>query len=235
MQRPDLLVRWRLAVVAAVYLGLALMAAGARASAPPIQETSASAASPVAGQSMPMASDHMPAFAGPGLAGHRTGAQGEAGDSAGTPWRRHGRQRRRRHDVLSGRSGAAAGSRAACAVSTVAPRKTQGQVRGRAASLQGSGGPKRSHPMSPRRRRRRLAAAMALAMGGIPMLARAEPPLVEVWKGPACDGCKDWVKPLEANRLPGDDSRHRQRRGRCPPERCHWGTGYLAAGAVRSR
>ena len=60
MQRPDLLVRWRLAVVAAVYLCLALMAAGALASAPPIQETSASAASPVAAQSLPMASDHMP-------------------------------------------------------------------------------------------------------------------------------------------------------------------------------
>ena len=232
MQRSDLLVRWRLAVVAAVYLGLALMAAGARASAPPIQATSASAASPVAAQSLPMASDHMPAFAGPGLAGHRTGAQGEAGDSAGTPWRRHGRQRRRRHDVPTGRSGTAAGSRAASAIHAVPQRKAQGPVRGRAEGLQGSGG-QGGRPMSPRRRR--LAAAMALALGGIPMLARAEPPLVEVWKGPACDGGKDWVKQLEANRLPGDDSRHRQRRGRCPPERCHWGTGYLAAGAVRSR
>ena len=91
--------------------------------------------------------------------------------------------------------------------------------------------------MSPRRRprHRRLAAAMALALGGMPMLARAEPPLVEAWKGPACDGCKDWVKHLEANRLPGDDPQHRQHRGTCPPERYHWGTAYLAAGAVRSR
>ena len=31
------------------------------------------------------------------------------------------------------------------------------------------------------------------------MPARAEPPLIEVWKGPACDCCKDWVKHLEAN------------------------------------
>lgn len=51
--------------------------------------------------------------------------------------------------------------------------------------------------MSPRRRR--LAAAMALALGGISMLAWAEPPFVEVWKGPDCDCCKDWVKHLEAN------------------------------------
>lgn len=47
-------------------------------------------------------------------------------------------------------------------------------------------------------RRRRLATAMAVALAGIPVLARAEQPLVEVWTGPACDCCNDWVKHLEA-------------------------------------
>ena len=47
-------------------------------------------------------------------------------------------------------------------------------------------------------RRRRLATAMAVALAGIPVLARAEQPLVEVWTGQACDCCNDWVKHLEA-------------------------------------
>lgn len=51
--------------------------------------------------------------------------------------------------------------------------------------------------MSPRRRH--LAAATALALGGVPALPRAEPTLVEAWKGPACGCCKDWLKHLEAN------------------------------------
>lgn len=51
--------------------------------------------------------------------------------------------------------------------------------------------------MSPHRRR--LTAAMALALSGIPVLARAAPPIVEVWKSPDCGCCKDWVKHLEAN------------------------------------
>lgn len=47
--------------------------------------------------------------------------------------------------------------------------------------------------------RRRLNAAMAIALVGSPLLARAAPPLVEVWKSPDCGCCKDWVKHLEAN------------------------------------
>ena len=39
---------------------------------------------------------------------------------------------------------------------------------------------------------------MALALGGITMLARAAPPLVEVWKSRDCGCCKEWVKHLEA-------------------------------------
>lgn len=47
--------------------------------------------------------------------------------------------------------------------------------------------------------RRRLNAAMVLALAGGPPLARAAPPLVEVWKSPACGCCKDWVKHLQVN------------------------------------
>ena len=60
MPRPEHFNRWCLAVGAAVFLCLALMTAGARASATPMQEMSASAVSPVAVQSMPMASDCRP-------------------------------------------------------------------------------------------------------------------------------------------------------------------------------
>ena len=47
--------------------------------------------------------------------------------------------------------------------------------------------------------RRRLNAAMAFALVGSPLLARAAPPLVEVWKSRNCGCCKDWVKHLEAS------------------------------------
>lgn len=61
MRRPDLFGRWRLALGAAVLLFLCLLASGARASAPPErEEMSATAPSPVAAQSRPMASGCMP-------------------------------------------------------------------------------------------------------------------------------------------------------------------------------
>lgn len=47
--------------------------------------------------------------------------------------------------------------------------------------------------------RRHLSTVVAIALAGSPLLARAAPPLVEVWKSPACGCCKDWVKHLEAN------------------------------------
>lgn len=47
--------------------------------------------------------------------------------------------------------------------------------------------------------RRHLSAAMVIALVGSPLLARAAPPLVEVWTSPACGCCKAWVKHLEAN------------------------------------
>lgn len=47
--------------------------------------------------------------------------------------------------------------------------------------------------------RRHLCAAVGMALGGSPSLVWAAPPLVEVWKSPACGCCKDWVKHLEAS------------------------------------
>ena len=95
--------------------------------------------------------------------------------------------------------------------------------------------------MSPRRRH--LATAMALVLGGISVLARAEPPLVEVWKGPACDCCKDWVKHLEANgfQVKTHDTGNAKARARLGmPVKygaCHTGqvAGYALEGHVPAR
>lgn len=95
--------------------------------------------------------------------------------------------------------------------------------------------------MSPRRRR--LSAAMALALGGIPVLARAERQLVEVWKGPACECCKDWVKHLEANgfQVKTQDTGNTEVRARLGvPVKygaCHTGqvAGYALEGHVPAR
>jgi len=95
--------------------------------------------------------------------------------------------------------------------------------------------------MSPRRRR--LAAAMALTLGGIPMLARAAPPLVEVWKSPDCGCCKDWVKHLEANgfQVKTHDTGNTEARARLGmPVKygaCHTGqvAGYALEGHVPAR
>lgn len=92
-------------------------------------------------------------------------------------------------------------------------------------------------------RRRRLATAMALALVGIPMLARAEPPLVEVWKGPGCDCCKDWAKHLEANgfQVKTHDTGNTEARARLGmPVKygaCHTGqvAGYALEGHVPAR
>jgi len=50
------------------------------------------------------------------------------------------------------------------------------------------------------RRRLLLASLVAAALPAIPARA-AKPalPVVEVWKGPACGCCKDWIKHLEAH------------------------------------
>ncbi len=90
MPRPDLFGRWRLALGAAVFLCVALLASGARASAPPVQEMSASAASPVAAQSMPMASDRRPCalcYVAPAPSAHTTTGEGKEPESA-TWWAR---------------------------------------------------------------------------------------------------------------------------------------------------
>ena len=47
-------------------------------------------------------------------------------------------------------------------------------------------------------RRQFVAALAALAMAPLAM-AKAEKPLVEIWKSPTCGCCKDWVAHLEAN------------------------------------
>lgn len=77
MPRRELIGRWRLALGAVLFLCLALMAAGARASASPTQEMSASAASSAAAPSMPMASDCMPCalcYVAPAPSAHTTAA-----------------------------------------------------------------------------------------------------------------------------------------------------------------
>lgn len=57
---------------------------------------------------------------------------------------------------------------------------------------------RRSHPPAALPRRQLLAAALASL--ATPWAAQAAPsPLVEVWKGPTCGCCKDWIAYLEAN------------------------------------
>lgn len=90
MPRSDLFGRWRLALGAAVFLWVALLASGAGASAPPMQEMSASAASLVAAQSMPKASDRMPCalcYVAPAPSAHTTTGEGKEPESA-TWWAR---------------------------------------------------------------------------------------------------------------------------------------------------
>jgi hypothetical protein len=56
--------------------------------------------------------------------------------------------------------------------------------------------------MNPSRRRLvRAWAALAVAVAASPAFAKADAPLVEVWKSPSCGCCKEWVAHLEANGL----------------------------------
>ena len=90
MPRPDPFGRWHIDVGAAVLLCLALVAAGARAAAPPMQEMSASAALSVAAQSMPLASDCRPCalcYVAPAPTAHTTTGEGKEPESA-TWWAR---------------------------------------------------------------------------------------------------------------------------------------------------
>ncbi len=47
--------------------------------------------------------------------------------------------------------------------------------------------------------RRRMIAAAILALAAGPLAAAPSRPAIEVWKGPECGCCKDWVKHLEAH------------------------------------
>ncbi len=47
--------------------------------------------------------------------------------------------------------------------------------------------------------RRQFVAALAALTAAPLVMAKAEKPLVEVWKGPTCGCCKDWIAHLEAN------------------------------------
>lgn len=60
MPRPEHLRRWCVVVGAAVWLCLALLGTGARASIPPMQEARAGLAPSMAAQGMSIASDKMP-------------------------------------------------------------------------------------------------------------------------------------------------------------------------------
>ena len=54
--------------------------------------------------------------------------------------------------------------------------------------------------MNPSRRRLVTAwATLAVAVAASPAVAKADGPLVEVWKSPSCGCCKEWVAHLEAN------------------------------------
>jgi hypothetical protein len=48
-------------------------------------------------------------------------------------------------------------------------------------------------------RRDFIAATLAVFAVAVPAGAVAAPVLVEVWKGPACGCCKDWIRHLESN------------------------------------
>ena len=90
MPRPEHFGAWCLAVGVAVFLCLPLMTAGAWTSAAPMQEMSASAKSPVAAQSTPMASDGMPCALcciDPAPSAHTTTSEGKEPELA-TRWAR---------------------------------------------------------------------------------------------------------------------------------------------------
>jgi hypothetical protein len=47
--------------------------------------------------------------------------------------------------------------------------------------------------------RRQFVAALAALAAAPLVMAKGDKPLVEVWKGPTCGCCKDWITHLEAN------------------------------------
>lgn len=91
--------------------------------------------------------------------------------------------------------------------------------------------------------RRRFTGALLLAVAAAPWLARADGRSIEVWTGPACSCCHDWVKHLQANGFTvivhdGGNSEARARLGM--PVRygsCHSGAvdGYAREGHVPAR
>jgi hypothetical protein len=98
------------------------------------------------------------------------------------------------------------------------------------------------------RRRALLGSGLALALGGLPLLARSAnaKPVIEVWKTASCGCCKDWIKHLQANGFevrPHDisDAAKREQRQRLGLDdkfgSCHTALvgGYLLEGHVPAR
>jgi hypothetical protein len=101
-----------------------------------------------------------------------------------------------------------------------------------------------STPGEPNVVRRRLSQAILLgAIAPIPRLLAADPTPIEVWTGPSCSCCHDWIKHLEANGFvvtthDGGNTDARARLGM--PTRfgsCHTGAvaGYAIEGHVSAR
>lgn len=91
--------------------------------------------------------------------------------------------------------------------------------------------------------RRRLSASLLLAPIVIPLAANAAGPSMEVWTGPGCGCCHDWVEHLRANgfevtKHDGGNSQARKRLG-MPVDygSCHTGeaAGYAIEGHVPAR
>ena len=92
MARPECLQRWRARFGVALFLCLALLGAGGRASTPVMQETGPVAISAVASEPIPMASDRMPCarcYIAPTQASH--GFSGECKEHGAPVWRAHAR------------------------------------------------------------------------------------------------------------------------------------------------
>lgn len=91
--------------------------------------------------------------------------------------------------------------------------------------------------------RRRLSAALLLVPIAVPLFAKAVGPSMEVWTGPGCGCCHDWVEHLRANGFEvttheGGNSEARKRLG-MPVKygSCHTGeaAGYAIEGHVPAR
>ena len=91
--------------------------------------------------------------------------------------------------------------------------------------------------------RRRLTVALALTPIVLPLPARAAAPSIEVWTGPSCSCCHDWIEHLKANGFEvtthdGGNTTARERLG-MPTQygSCHTGavSGYAIEGHVPAR